>query len=96
MCLRRVTKLAFPPIIFLILAGAYAHQLTLFTCYPFRLVTLVLTVLILNSVHHSPLLAVCAVLTGAAAYLQATYVGYIIILCMGTNEMMRVQYLYVY
>jgi hypothetical protein len=31
----------------------------------------VITVTVLNTVHHSPLLAVCAALTGAAAYLQA-------------------------
>jgi predicted nicotinamide N-methyase len=35
----------------------------------------VITVTVLNTVHHSPLLAVCAALTGAAAYLQATYVS---------------------
>jgi hypothetical protein len=35
----------------------------------------VITVTVLNSVHHSPLLAVCAALTGTAAYLQATYVS---------------------
>jgi hypothetical protein len=35
----------------------------------------VITVTVLNAVHHSPLLAVCAALTGAAAYLQATYVS---------------------
>jgi hypothetical protein len=40
-----------------------------------RLATLVLTVTILNTVRHSPLLAVCAALTGGAAYLQATYVS---------------------
>lgn len=34
-----------------------------------------ITVTVLNTVHHSPLLAVCAVLTGAAAYLQSTYVS---------------------
>jgi hypothetical protein len=42
---------------------------------PCRLGTLVITVTVLNTVHHSPLLAVCAALTGAAAYLQATYVS---------------------
>jgi hypothetical protein len=42
---------------------------------PRRLGTLVITVTVLNAVHHSPLLAVCAALTGAAAYLQATYVS---------------------
>jgi hypothetical protein len=35
----------------------------------------VITVTVLNTVHHSPLLPVCAALTGAAAYLQATYVS---------------------
>jgi hypothetical protein len=35
----------------------------------------VITVTVLNTVHHSPLLAVGAALTGAAAYLQATYVS---------------------
>jgi hypothetical protein len=35
----------------------------------------VITATVLNTVHHSPLLAVCAALTGAAAYLQATYVS---------------------
>lgn len=43
--------------------------------YLHRLGTLVITVTVLNTVHHSPLLAVCAVLTGAAAYLQSTYVS---------------------
>ncbi len=41
-----------------------------------RMITLTLTVVTLNLVHHSPLLAVCAVYTGAAAYMQSTYVSW--------------------
>ena len=39
------------------------------------MITLTVTVVTLNLVHHSPLLAVCAVYTGAAAYLLSTYVS---------------------
>lgn len=39
------------------------------------MLTLILTVATLNVVHHSPLLAVCAVFTATAAYLQSTFVS---------------------
>jgi hypothetical protein len=57
---------------------------------PCRLGALVITVTVLNTVHHSPLLAVCAALTGAAAYLQATYVSPVPVLrtvpCVGLTR----------
>ena len=60
-------------ILFLLIVSISSLMLLLLLC---RLVTLVLTVFVLNTVHHSPLLAVCALLTGAAAYLQSTYVSF--------------------
>lgn len=42
-----------------------------------RVTTTVLTVCVLTSIHHSPLmlLTTCAVLNGAAAYIQNAYVS---------------------
>ena len=40
-----------------------------------RLATLVVTAVLLNTVHYSPLLAVCGLMTGAAAYIQITQVS---------------------
>ena len=57
------------------------HLLPVILSFFHRVLTLILTVVTLNMVHHSPLLAVCAVFTGAAAYLQSTFVSVLVCLC---------------
>jgi hypothetical protein len=54
----------------------YVCMYLIFSLFLHRILTLLVTMMVLSSIHHSPMmmLITCALLNGAAAYLQITYV----------------------